>query len=90
MHEEHSDGGQSSPSHWRQQALVGAFALAVAGMALWGLAHDASPPGVPVSRVTPTVRCADFRSQAAAQRAFTSGVRQLDGDGDALACEALP
>jgi hypothetical protein len=34
--------------------------------------------------------CDDFATQQQAQQAFEEGERQLDGDGDGVACEQLP
>jgi hypothetical protein len=37
------------------------------------------------------VTCADFQTQAAAQRAYNAGYTNLDGnDNDGRACESLP
>lgn len=33
--------------------------------------------------------CANFGTQAAAQDAYNKGAKQLDGDGDGIACENL-
>jgi len=49
-------------------------------MAAWGAL--AAPTGL-------SGRCADFRTHADAQAAYRAGARQLDGDGDGIACEAL-
>lgn len=63
--------------------VAGAGALVAAGAALWGAWQ--AIPDVGGTRV----RCADFRTHDAAQRAFLAGATQLDGDKDGIACEAL-
>lgn len=70
-------------SRWRLRLFAGAGALVVAGAALWGAWH--AIPDVSGTRV----RCADFRTHDAAQRAFLAGATQLDGDRDGIACERL-
>lgn len=83
------------------RALIGAFQCTVGVV----LAPSAAPaPAQPQPTSTPalatqdfdrngdgTVTCADFDTQAEAQRALNAGYTDLDGnDKDGLACESLP